>query len=400
MSTIFIRFFIFLLVAFGLLLISLAYYSGPVSEVTTIKAERGLKGESLVAKGTIVPDLEHELRAKTEGYLEGFNKRVGDQVKKGELLGRIMNQNTNIYALEITQLESSQLTRKVERKIARENYQRLKNGFDQGVVPGNEVLQARQKLELADASVTSVRRELNSVRHLDQYREKNSARDSDLKSLARGVLTERYVSDGEWIEKGKLLGKVVTVDKLKIKAHLLPDDVLNLHAGIKVKVFTSSIDDSWLEEILQVSPIISKTQENNHLQEVVISNNDAPYQLRVNTRVDLAFQNTDSSNKVVLPLDAIFKNKGVYQVLVLDEKDYLTFGDILANRGLWSSLQYAACYLSPCKTKFVRMLPYKVEIGSSNLNHVEILQGIDEGGEVVLPNIASRKLGIVTVERH
>ncbi|CAG0905258.1 unnamed protein product [Cyprideis torosa] len=330
-----------------------------------------MQGSQLTAKGTIVPEQEHELRAKIEGYLEGFNKRAGDRVDTNELLGRIKLNVSSEYALQMTQLESSVQKQKVERKIAVENHRRLKEGFQQGVVPGNDVLEARQKLELADAGLNSVTRELDSVRRLSKERETIAERNSSLKSLSAGVMTEKLASNGEWIEKGRLLGKIVSVDRLKIQAFLLPDDALKLQPGDAVTVTTPEQEQSWQEKVLQISPIINKTQENNHLQEVVISNQHAPYSPRVNTKVDLAFTSGVPRNALTLPLDALFKRAGDYQILQIDEDRRPGFGDIMAARGFWSSLQYLACTIAPCHSEFVQLQARQVVTGDSNLDRLQ-----------------------------
>lgn len=387
------------LAALSVLLIFIARYSGPPPEVEWVSPQMGMQGSQLTAKGNVTAELEHDIRAKTEGYLDGFDKEAGDSVGKGELLGQIVSTRTNDYALQIAQLESSLQTQRVERKIAVENHERLKRGQQEGVVSGNEVLEARQKLELTNAGLRSIERELASVKQLNAEIERAAALNRDLKSIANGLLTEKYVANGEWIEKGKLLGRIVTVDKLKIKAFLLPDDARKLSPGDRVSVSDGNVRNPWQERVLQISPVINKTEENNHLQEVVISSDNAPERLQINTKLNLEFKNANNSTALTLPLETVFKRNGHYQIQQLDLRGFPGFTAVTSQRGIWAGFKHLACGIAPCETRFVRLRTRQLTTGESSLVRVTVLKGLKGDEAVVIPNAITQQHAIVSAPR-
>jgi HlyD family secretion protein len=134
--------------------------------------------EVLIASGYVVAHHKHELGSKVMGRVQWIGVERGDFVRKGQLLvkledreyraqleqaraslkyaqDRLAELKTGPRPQEIERAAAELARTKADRENARLDYERLKRLLDSGVIPQQEVDNAKARFEMATASVNS-----------------------------------------------------------------------------------------------------------------------------------------------------------------------------------------------------------------------------------------------------
>ncbi len=172
------------------------------------------------------------ISAKTMGVLTQVFAREGDVVTKGQTLAQIDN---SVIVRSIEELKSSI-------SLANTVYERQKNLWDQKIGTEVQFLQAKNNKESLEKRLATLNEQLDMTR---------------IKSPISGSVDEVAIKIGQAVSPGQPAFRVVSFDRLKMKANVSEAYVANIQKGNSVKLAFADINKEMTARITFVGKTIN-----------------------------------------------------------------------------------------------------------------------------------------------
>jgi RND family efflux transporter MFP subunit len=199
--------------------------------------------------GEFYPFLSVQLHAKVPSYVEKVLVDRGSSVKQGELLVQLsapeMMAHISQAQAQLTSAESDETQAEAQLAAAQSTYSRLQEASKTpGAVAENDIVQAKQQTEAAEAMVQSRRRNVESLKS-------NLKSEQDLAAYLRvtapfeGVISTRYVHPGALVGPGSdvPLLQLDQISHLRLAVAVPEADVAGLAKGLKVNFKVPAFPD-------------------------------------------------------------------------------------------------------------------------------------------------------------
>jgi membrane fusion protein (multidrug efflux system) len=170
--------------------------------------------------------------ARTAGVLSVVNAREGDVVSKGQTLAQIDN---SILVRNADELKASI-------DLAKTVYERQKNLWDQKIGTEVQYLQAKNNKESLEKRLATLNEQIDMAR---------------IKSPINGSIDEVDVKIGQNVAPGIPAFRVVSFDKLKMKASVSESYVTSIKVGNKVKLTFPDINKEMQANVTFVGKTIN-----------------------------------------------------------------------------------------------------------------------------------------------
>jgi len=170
--------------------------------------------------------------ARTAGVLSVVNAREGDVVSKGQTLAQIDN---SILVRNADELKASI-------DLAKTVYERQKNLWDQKIGTEVQYLQAKNNKESLEKRLATLNEQIDMAR---------------IKSPINGSIDEVDVKIGQNVAPGMPAFRVVSFDKLKMKASVSESYVTSIKVGNKVKLTFPDINKEMQANVTFVGKTIN-----------------------------------------------------------------------------------------------------------------------------------------------
>lgn len=256
--------------------------------VTVAPAVEGTVSQQLVKTGNLIPFKEADLVATTAGKVAKVNFNLGSSVRAGATLVQLDNRLKEL-SLEATQLSIDRLKKDVTR------YNTL--------LAGN----ATTELQVNDTKYNYE----NALNQAEQI--KKQIADANVKAPISGQIVQKDIEPGEYITVGKVLGRVLDVNRLKVQVPVNESDVYRLRNGQPVKVTTDVFAGrTFSGRISYIAP--QGSDEHNYPVEITIDNAAG---LKAGTFVNVDFSQKSNQKALQIPRAALvesIKNPYVYVV--------------------------------------------------------------------------------------
>ncbi|QDE71931.1 HlyD family secretion protein [Myxococcus xanthus] len=353
--------------------------------------KRGPMVRQVKGAGTLVPEYIRWLTADTAGRVERIHVRPGATVTADTLLLELSNPDVQLQALEaerqLASVEADLIQVRMEletQRLAQEaTVAALINESSEAGrrAAANEAL--HQKAHIGDLEMQQTREKAAELsRRLELERKKLQVVASSmkeqltaqqgqverLKAVARfrraqvesmkvlagedGVLQDLPLELGQWVTPGVLLAKVVKPERLKAELRIAETQARDIQPGLKALVDTRN---GVVEgQVARVAPAAS--------QGTVRVEVSLPAELPRGARPDLTVEGTVELERL---------------------------GDVLSvgrPAGAQPNATMALFRLMPGSDEAVRV---PVQLGRGSVNAVEVLQGLQEGDQVVLSDMAA-----------
>ncbi|GHG78536.1 HlyD family efflux transporter periplasmic adaptor subunit [Comamonas sp. JC664] len=353
--------------------------------------KRGPMVRQVKGAGTLVPEYIRWLTADTAGRVERIHVRPGAAVTADTLLLELTNPDVQLQALEAErqlasveadliqvrmELETQRLAQEAtvatlvnESAEAGRRAEANEDLFGKALIGDLEVRQTREKaaelrrrLALEEKKLvvvaSSMKEQLaaqqGQVDRLKAVARFRRAQVESMKVVAGedGVLQELPLELGQWVTPGVLLAKVVKPERLKAELRIAETQARDIQPGLKALVDTRN---GVVEgEVARVAPAAS--------QGTVRVEVSLPAELPRGARPDLTVEGTVELERL---------------------------GDVLSvgrPAGAQPNATMALFRLMPGSDEAVRV---PVQLGRGSVNAVEVLQGLQEGDQVVLSDMAA-----------
>ncbi|OJW36844.1 MAG: hypothetical protein BGO54_07010 [Sphingobacteriales bacterium 46-32] len=203
---------------------------------------------NLSLHGSIIPDNEILILSKAQGTITRKYKRMGDSVKKGDLIVQIENEVLK-KALVSTRADYEKKANDVQR------YESLQM---QGAV-------AQQEVENGQLSLREVERRITELE--DQIAH------TTIVAPSSGIISKDFVEDGQWVTIGSEIAHIFSGNGLKLQVSITEADILKINKGEQVKVHLPSLNnESFSGVVYRVAPTANELH--SYAVEIMLKSKD------------------------------------------------------------------------------------------------------------------------------
>ncbi|MDD3323044.1 MAG: efflux RND transporter periplasmic adaptor subunit [Paludibacter sp.] len=258
------------------------------TSVSVAPVEQMVLDRSIQLVGYLNPNKEINIAAESQGQLTSLNLELGQQVSKGSVLGTIDSKQKQL-TLEATKISVAKLEKDLNRykilyaggTLTEQQLEEMQNAFDNAVILFK---QAQKQLD-----------------------------DATIKSPLTGIITQKFVEQGSFINMGSPIATIVDISSLKIKLNVSESNVYELKKGDLAKITTDVYPNNTFEaKISFISP--KGDAAHNYEVELEIKNNhDHP--LKAGTYVNVNIKIQADKQALYIPRTALMggmSNASVY----------------------------------------------------------------------------------------
>ena len=331
------------------------------------------------ASGTVEAISSIEIKSKASGQILFLGAEIGDYVDEGVVLARIDQRTpTNTLAQANADLEVS----KVRLSNAKNQFERSKKLHDEGNISDKSFEDAQESFSSARAQLVRAEVFLENARiALD---------DTSVRSPIAGTVISRAAEVGQVITSptsavggGTLLMEMADLNKVRVRALIDEIDIGKITIGQEVTLKVSAYrNKKFIGVVSKIEPM-SKIDQNVTTFPVLIDieNKDNLLLIGMNTDVEIEILNEEVA--LALPAGSLRTRKDIGSVAPLLGIKESELNNFLAKRVEGENFD---AFIVLKKTK-KGVKPTWIKVGKTDLNYVEVKQGIGKKEVVyVLPS--------------
>ena len=357
-----------LLLLGALLVLFLVFYGvrAATRQRLTLRAAEVTRGElvsQISTNGKVEPQTNFEAHSPVSGTIKALGVHEGDKVTAGKLLlqmddiearARLASAVAALKGAQAsydamlrggTQEERLSLTSdlnkmKTERDQATRDLAALQSLLKTGSASANEVAAAKQRLDAANASTTTLeQRQGSRYSNPDLEHARASLADaraayaaaaavinqSNVRAPFAGTVYSLPVSRTEFVEQGKLLLQMADLTKIQIRAYFDEPELGKLAVGQPIKiVWDARPGRIWHGHIARIPATVINYFTRN-VGEVLVAVDDSGGSLLPNTNVTVTVTTQSEKDVLSIPREALHTENGKGFVFVVrDEKLHRT----------------------------------------------------------------------------
>jgi RND family efflux transporter MFP subunit len=316
-----------------------------VPYVSVIRATPIDSNSEMVLPGTLKPDVESPLYARTNGYLKKWYKDIGSHVEKGDILAEI---DTPEIDEQLAQARADLVTSQANLSLSTLTATRY-----QDLIKSDSV--SRQDLDNANG-------DLAARRAMVQSADANVKRLEEMESFKRvyapfkGIITQRNVDTGTLINAGnggtatKEMFDLAQIDPMRVYVSVPQSYSPSIHLGLKACLSLTELEQkSFCGQVVRTANSIDPNTR-TLLTEVDVQN--ASGTLLPGSYAEVHFDVKVTGQRLSLPINALlFRPDGTMAAVVGADN---------------------------------RINLKRITIGRDYGNSLEVLQGIDAGDRIVI----------------
>jgi RND family efflux transporter MFP subunit len=352
--------------------------------VPVARAARTAMSSDLVLTGEFEPFQQVDVLAKVAGYVRKIPVDLGDRVEEGQTLAVLeipeMEDDLTKAAAVIDEAEAETTTATEELRRAEAahqlthlSYERIAGVVKQepGLVPQQEVDEARSRDLVSEAQVAAARSGLQRAQQRSRMARADQARIQTLHNYTKitapfnGVVTKRYANEGSMIQAGTASQTqampIVQLSQNSLLRLILPvpeSAVSRVHVGGTVDVRVTSLGRTFPGKVARLADKIQPATRTMDT-EVDVRNPSLTLIPGMYAEVDLRVE--EHRNALAVPLDAVDRSGAAPRVYTV------------------------------AAGNAIRIVP--VTLGIEGDQQVEIRSGLEEGTVVVVGRRAGLKEG-------
>jgi HlyD family secretion protein len=380
------------LCALGWLLASCLGKAKPFPPEKLARVERGDIARSVVAVGRILPLSKVEVKSKANGIIQVLAVDVGDKVEEGQVLAELDKdtleaqlrgaragkdgEEANLQVAMAAEAKARIEAANPELKFALREFERVKELFAQKIASqqalddaekGHEVSANRQQLleaaaRSAAALVTQAKARVAAAQAAFERAEED-LRNATIRSPIKGIVLTRDREVGDAVSSILNLGSAATlimtlgdVSSVYVEGQVDEADVGKIRLDLPVRTTVESFSGEKFEgKVTRIAPM-GRQRENVTTFDVRVSIANPQGKLRVNMSANAEIVLEDRKQTLLIPEAALVRDK--------DGKPSVQERDASAKAGFRK---------------------VAIKTGISNGQRTEVLEGLTEGTELVLP---------------
>ncbi|MCK8485830.1 efflux RND transporter periplasmic adaptor subunit [Paenibacillus sp. MBLB2552] len=375
----------------------------------TTRVSKGDITVSVTGSGSTVSTESDSVRTKDEGKVSEVHVKAGDVVKKGQVLLTFEGtDNSDNLKAQQSSLESQQL-----------DLVDLQEQFKRQVQEGAD----EQTLNTTKKSITKQELNISNTEAEIAKLKEDMVPPDPLTSPIDGTVTAVNITAGEQAKSGSELFVINDYQKLSVKIQVDELDIPNVEEGMKATVQVDALPDQTFEGTVSDIADEGTASGGVSLFDVTIALNDSEG-VRVGMSAEATIITEEKQDVLTLPIEAVQQRGGRYVVLLSEgesgESSVPVGGqppdaeatppqagsgarsndasEAPANRqGRGTGASGVAGGNGGSGSMGGRM--QVVEVGAHNETLIEIVSGLTEGQEVVIPTVISNSSGSATQQQ-
>ena len=331
------------------------------------------------ASGTVEAISSIEIKSKASGQILFLGAEIGDYVDEGVVLARIDQRTpTNTLAQANADLDVA----KVRLSNAQNQFERSKRLHDEGNISDKSFEDAQEAFSSARAQLVRAEVFLENARiALD---------DTSVRSPIAGTVISRLAEVGQVITSptsavggGTLLMEMADLNQVRVRALIDEIDIGKITIGQEVTLKVSAYrDKKFIGVVSKIEPM-SKIDQNVTTFPVLIDIENKDNLLLIGMNTDVAIEILNEEVALALPAGSLRTRKDIASVASLLGVDNEDLNSFLAKRIAGENFD---TFIVLKKTN-KGAKPIWVKVGKTDLNYVEVKQGIEQTEVVyVLPS--------------
>lgn len=342
-------------------------------KVTSVRKGSIEKTITSVSSGTVEPLRRVKLQALLPLKIKKVNLKEGDRVKEGDVIIKLDDAETKLrlelQKAALTTAEFRLHDMEEQYRLTKDNYERTKKLYGEGFIPESRFDEVKGQLVSTERGLAIAKNAINEaklgIRLTEEELEKTNIRApfngrisflnatrGEMPSYIgtdTGIITSQNLSSAQDM---KPFCEIIDDSVLKIKAPFDEVDATKIRLGQEARINSDTVPGIVLKgKVIFVSPVVSKTLEQNRTVDVEVSINKADKErLSVGASVDAEIILHVEGDVRLVPTNSIIEKEGKKFV-------YSVENNII-------------------RKKFIKT-------GISGWESTEILEGIKEGDRVI-----------------
>lgn len=280
--------------------------SSLMPQAETIK--RGDLSVIVSATGIIEPINKVEIKSKASGLIEELKVNESDVVHIGDLIARLDQKDTkNAYDQAMANLDVA----KANLEQCQSDLKRKQDLFDKGLLSAAEFDVA--KLAVVQAQASLIRSKI------DVDNSDIRLKETIVRSPINGIVLTKDVEVGQIISSGissvsggTLIATVADMDEVYVKADVDEVDIGQITPGMKAKVVADAYPDKTFHgEVIRIAAQ-SKVVSNVTTFEVTIQVDNPSSRLKAGMNASVDILVADKKNVVLVPNEALMADKEIF----------------------------------------------------------------------------------------
>ena len=357
----------------------------PVAEYELATAERGALALVVEAAGVIEPVSPVELKSKASGEILEIGAETGDTVRRGALLVRI---DPRTPRNRLAQAESQLNAAQAQRSTTRSQLERGKTLLASQWINQAEFDQLELAVANAEAAVVAARVDVENARI--------ALEDTEVRAPADGTILSKSVEVGQVISSpttdvggGTPLLRMADLSHVRVRALVDETDVGKLAAGQAARISVASFPGlTFTGSIEKIEPQ-AIVDQNVTLFPVLVALPNPDGRLRPGMNVEASFDAARREAVLTVPVAALRTDRDLASTARLlgrpEQELAAEVGRAHSERGPGAD---AASRLGGQYWVVVRRgdgwTATRVATGLTDLDRVEVIQGLAEGDQVAL----------------
>lgn len=310
-------------------------------KVKTVEVKRGRITTTISGAGQVESAQETTIRANITGLIKDIMVKDGDRVKRHQELVKF---DTDEVKNKLSQAKNNLSLAIIEVESSRQRLENTKELYQVNAVSKLQLDTDQKQYEKALVQHRQAEEELKFVKILlDKF---------SCLSPHEGTVISNKVEKGQTVHSGEPLLVITDTNRLQIRVEVDEIDIFNVKIGQKALVSINVLPDKELSgRVIRIAP--SAQRRNNFtIVEVIVELTQTIPLLKIGMRVDVKIVTSDKKDILYIPLTALIRE---------DNKKYV----FIYQDGIVSMRE--------------------IKTGIFNLESTEVLSGLNEGDEVIIP---------------
>ncbi|SDB50683.1 RND family efflux transporter, MFP subunit [Flavobacteriaceae bacterium MAR_2010_188] len=259
--------------------------------------------------GIVKAEYETGLSFKVGGTLSKVDVKIGDKVRKGQLIARI---DPIDYEVQREQAVAQKKSAESQLVVARSTFSRAEKLYENNSVALSEYEQAKASLASAESQFKAANKQLEAANNQISY--------TRLNAPMNGVITSLMVESNELVSAGSIVAVLSSEGNPEVEVGVPESVIAKLQKGQEVTIeFPSIANDDFKGKIEKVA-FASGQSSTYH---VMVSITDPIGEMRPGMSAEVSFImskiSDDQQNIIVAPIAAVGKDPQGHFVFVLQE---------------------------------------------------------------------------------
>lgn len=275
-----------------------AEQKAPASPVMVETAQRDTFSATLWVSGTVISQNDARIAAETDGRIT-WVADVGSRIEQGEAIARI---DAEDLRLDLADSKAQLASLKSQLKYRDSSLQRLQKLAASNNAAATQLDEAQSQLDMTRQDIKRAEVAIAQI--------KRRIKQTDVLAPFPGIVVERVVQVGEFVNRGAQVARLVDTEHREIRAQAPLSVAGWIRAGMQV-----SVEHGKRESLSPVSYVIPVGDDRSRMFEVRVEANNPAW--IIGSPVRIALPNSEPRELVAIPRDGlVLRGNDIYVMRV------------------------------------------------------------------------------------